>query len=678
MFWNDPGFIADFIRGFFAVLDSIGYFFLGGIFNIFFAIANANIFQGDLINTFYSRVQMILGILMIFRLSITLLQIILNPDLFKDNQKGAASLIKRIAIMLVLLSLIVPIDIPDTDGNPLNEQFRSNGILFGFLYQFQNSVVEDNILGKLILGSNTESTGSNEGGTQLPGMENVGDVITADIAKAFITPTLNDGFDDITEDNFEDAAACSDVVTPYFNSELTSGTLLDHINDTCNANGEVYAFNYTGFGGIIVSIVMTIIVIGFTLDVAVRAIKLAVLRLIAPVPIISYISPGQEKDGAFGNWVKTLTSTYLSLFIRLIIIYFGIYLIIILRENELVSWAHTSNALTTALANIFIIIGILVFMKDAPKFFQDMLGIKSDGKLFSGIGTMLGAAALTGGLVGSVATGVRAGWEEGAEFRDKSEKGTRGRMLRNIATGATAGLAGLTSGLGGAFVGAKALATTDKNVPSSVMSAMQKRNAMRASHSTALGRLSSEAYGMFTGRTLAEKDKQALEVNQAAVKQMQEWKSFTEGEAKKKGDFGYSKYGIYSATDGRTQIRAFNYERLVASMNAKDSSGNFKYGGLQYNVRDFDANVMGEILKSQNSRYVKAVFDGTEDNPGVLSNWELAKKALADADIDYKGEYLDPMVIGPTIGVASSKAQEMQTGMKHIKHIANHNANKSK
>lgn len=678
MFWSDPGFVANFFRAFFAILDRIGYFFLGGIFNIFFTVANADFFQSDVINTFYSRIQMILGILMIFRISITLLQIILNPDMFKDKQKGAGSLIKRIALMLVMLTLIVPLNISDTNGNPLNEQFKSNGILFGFLYQFQNSVVDDNVLGKLILGSNTANTTENEGGVELPGMSAVGDVITAEVAKAFITPASSDGSTEITEANYETAASCPDVVDSYFSPLVSSGALLDHVNDTCDNSGEVYAFSYTGFGGIVCAIVMTIIIIGFTLDIAVRAIKLALLRLIAPVPIISYISPGQEKDGAFGNWVKTLTSTYLGLFIRLIIIYFGIYLIIMLREGTLVVWPETESVLTSALAKIFIIIGILVFMKDAPKFFQDMLGIKGDGKLFSGIGTMLGAAALTGGIAGSVATGIRAGWAEGAEFRDKSEKGTLGRGLRNIATGANAGLAGLTSGLGGAFVGAKALATSDKKVPGSVMSAMQKRNAMRASHSTALGRLSSEAYGMFTGRTLAEKDKQALEVNQAAVKQMQEWKSFTEGEAKKKGDFGYSKGAIFSATDGISQVRAFNYERLVAAMNSKDTKGDFMYGGLKYNVRDFDANVMGEILKSQNSRYVKAVFNGTEDNPGVLSNWELAKKALSDANIDYEGEYLDPMAIGPTIGIASSKAQEMQTGMKHIKHIANHNANKSK
>ena len=53
MFWSDPGFVANFFRAFFAILDRIGYFFLGGIFNIFFTVANADFFQSNVINTFY-------------------------------------------------------------------------------------------------------------------------------------------------------------------------------------------------------------------------------------------------------------------------------------------------------------------------------------------------------------------------------------------------------------------------------------------------------------------------------------------------------------------------------------------------------------------------------------------------------------------------------------------------
>ena len=491
MFWGDPGIFSNFFRWFFSLLDSVGYFFLSGIFNVFFDIANAQFFQSGVIDTFFTRVQMILGVFMIFRISITLLQIIVNPDVFKDKQKGAGSIVMRIAVMLVLLTLIVPIDgISEDDLNPLNQQIRTNGILFGFLNQVQNTVVQDNVLGKLILGYNVDEDGSD---LQLNGLDSVGDVLTTEIAHAFITPTLNDDVDDnivITSENYEVVTACPTDIAPSLNPAVTSGALLDHINATCMVDGEeTYAFEYIGFGGLVCSIVMTIIVIGFTLDVAVRAIKLALLRLIAPIPIISYISPGQEKDGAFGNWVKTLTSTYLSLFIRLIIIYFGIYLIILLRNDDLVTWVDSS-----LLANIFIIIGILVFMKEAPKFFQDMLGIKGDGKLFSGIGTMLGAAALGGSLVGSVSSAAKTGYAEGQEMgHGKFRSGLRG---------IGAGIGGF---LGGTYLGGKALMTNDKKQASAVRAAMQKGIVRRGSGSTFFGRTKEGVYSMLTGSSLADK-----------------------------------------------------------------------------------------------------------------------------------------------------------------------------
>lgn len=515
--WSNPGFVSNFIRWFFSILDSIGYFFLSGIFNIFFTVANANFFQGDVINEFYERVQLILGIFMIFILSFTLLQIIINPDMFKDKQKGAGSLVMRVAVMLVLLTLIVPINVPE-DGNPLNEKINNNGILFGFLYQIQDTVVKDNVLGKLILGYNVADSEEDSGNLQLRGMESVGDVITAEIAHAFVTPALKDGYTEANADKesdnyYEKSALCPTDIKPSLNNQVTSGALLDHVNVTCKPEGgkEVYAFSYTGFGGVVCAIVMTIIIIGFTLDIAVRAIKLAILRLIAPIPIISYISPGQEKNGAFGNWVKTLTSTYLSLFIRLIIIYFGIYLIILLRNGDLVAGIKEAT-----LANVFVIIGILVFMKEAPKFFQDMLGIKGDGKLFSGIGTMLGAAALTGGLAGSVVTGVRAGWQEGQEYRDGAG-GKLSQFGRGFLTAGRAGLSGLAGGIGGAYAGGRAFMTSDKKVPGSVYSAMQKQMSRRAAHSTLFGRGFDKFSSAMTGMSPVDRmDAQIAGYNEAS------------------------------------------------------------------------------------------------------------------------------------------------------------------
>ena len=501
--FSEPGWLNDFLRTIFAGLDNVGYFFVEGIFNVFFTIVNADLFSGSLINQFYTRIQMILGILMIFRISITLLQMIVNPDMFKDKQKGAGSLVKRVAVMLVLLSLIVPLENIPEDNNPLNNQIRSNGILFGFLYQFQNSVIQDNVLGKLILGSNVDSI-SEESGSDIANMSDVGAVMSSTVAKAFIKPTLkSDAPDEInTQEDYQANIACpgedgGDVgARPYFSENLLrANTLVNHVNDTCQSNGEeVYVFDYTILGGLVSSIIMTIIIIGFTLDIAVRAIKLAILRLIAPVPIISYISPGQEKDGAFGNWVKTLTSTYLSLFIRLAIIYFGAYLIIVIFDGGFNIWPNGTSFATSLLASIFIIIGILVFMKEAPKFFQDMLGIKGDGKLFSGIGTMLGAAALTGGIAGSIASAAKTGYAEGQEMGHGK--------FRSALRGVGAGAGGF---LGGTYLGGKALMTNDKKQASAVRAAMQKGIVRRGSGSTFFGRAKEGAYSMLTGSSLADK-----------------------------------------------------------------------------------------------------------------------------------------------------------------------------
>ena len=587
MFWGDPGIFSNFFRWFFSLLDSVGYFFLSGIFNVFFDIANAQFFQSGVIDTFFTRVQMILGVFMIFRISITLLQIIVNPDVFKDKQKGAGSIVMRIAVMLVLLTLIVPIDgISEDDPNPLNQQIRTNGILFGFLNQVQNTVVQDNVLGKLILGYNVDEDGSD---LQLNGLDSVGDVLTTEIAHAFITPTLNDDVDDnivITSENYEVVTACPTDIAPSLNPAVTSGALLDHINATCMVDGEeTYAFEYIGFGGLVCSIVMTIIVIGFTLDVAVRAIKLALLRLIAPIPIISYISPGQEKDGAFGNWVKTLTSTYLSLFIRLIIIYFGIYLIILLRNDDLVTWVDSS-----LLANIFIIIGILVFMKEAPKFFQDMLGIKGDGKLFSGIGTMLGAAALGGSLVGSVSSAAKTGYAEGQEMgHGKFRSGLRG---------IGAGIGGF---LGGTYLGGKALMTNDKKQASAVRAAMQKGIVRRGSGSTFFGRTKEGVYSMLTGSSLADK---------------------------------------YD-----TKIQAYNdYSDLFSAFDAKadaDSVRRYTFNGETNTVKGFkeqyellrDANADETILKAALDRYKDAKKQlQTDVITGAYNDTSFAKQMRMDYD----------------------------------------------
>lgn len=670
----EPNWGWDLFRNILSFLDSAGYALVSGVYNVFFTVANAQIFSGDILDTFFSRIQLILATIMIFSLAITALNIIINPDAFKDKQKGAGKIVMRVILSLVMLTLVVPIDIPsNANKSPLNEQISNNGILFGFLYQFQNSVMKDNILGKLVLGSNVSSTTDGD----LDSMSDIGGTLATTVAKAFITPALKDTSDDPNVDPngiTDNDVLCSEVINDYDYGDpnLSYKSLIKYINVSCNSDeGEVYAFDYTPLLGLVCSIIMAIIILGFTIDVAVRAIKLALLRLIAPIPIISYIIPGQEKNGAFNNWVKTLTSTYVDLFLRIIIIYFGAYVILVISDREITIWQNGPGFYTSLFATVFIIIGVLMFMKQAPKFFQDMFGLKGDGKLFSGIGTMLGAAALTGGIAGSIATGARAAWEENKMAKRPAWMGVGGAIT-----------SGITSGIGGLVSGGRALATADKKAPSAVISAMQKGNAMRASHSTLPGRVASGAYGMFTGRTLAEKDQAILDLNKEAASQAKNLKSLEEEEAAK--NVAYIGYDLTDASGNTSHVNV-DYNSLMAAMEGTDANGNFTYQGVKYSRDSFGKHVTDDILKKTTQAYVdgtavlRANADSFAANGKIRSQKRTTDYAFSQAGGKAAETYGDGNYknLGPSIGAATEATTNMSTNIKNIKHRANHNANKN-
>ena len=85
------------------------------------------------------------------------------------------------------------------------------------------------------------------------------------------------------------------------------------------------------------------VIITYCISVATRVIQLAYLQLIAPVPILSYIS---DPEGSFKNWTKQCMTTYLDLFIRLAVVYFAIFLIMdIISEGIVINIGFTENPL---------------------------------------------------------------------------------------------------------------------------------------------------------------------------------------------------------------------------------------------------------------------------------------------------------------------------------------------
>ena len=403
---SEPGIIYDGLRSFCTIFDGIATTLLGGIYKVFFLVTNATIVSGDVIKVFYSRIQLILGILMIFKLAMSILNIIINPDVVKDQKQGPGKLVTRIVVALFMLTLVIPINIPNAADKSLNAYINDHGILFGFLYKAQDSILSENILAKLILGTSSNAYADD---MDVNNLSDVGNAMATTVLKVFIRINVKKDTDPPCEDSetCENTICAAEVNESHYAEEnVDPQVILSHINDSCGSgSSERYAFGYTPIIGAIVMLIMTIVITGFTVDIAVRAIKLAILRMVAPVPIISYINPPKQGGGAFDNWTKSLISTYVDLFVRLAIVYFGLFMIQIIMNGGMDIFGSNVQGFTftSGVAFIFIILGILVFMRQAPQFIKDVLGIKGKPMGNVGLSSLLGGTAMAiggGGLAG--------------------------------------------------------------------------------------------------------------------------------------------------------------------------------------------------------------------------------------------------------------------------------------
>lgn len=381
------------------VIDRPAYIILDLIYRVFFQVATADILSNEIVRTVYYRCQMVIGIFMLFKFAVTILEGIVDPTKITDKKQGAGKIITRIITSLVILALITPINIPNPKPG-WETELNNNGIIFGALYSLQDRILNNNTLGKLILGTlDNEKTKTNNSVAESASQ------FTKSIAKGFIRYNLKDSnleklqkptaegqeYEDIP-DNLACKSIDADIAKVY--DEGSAWDILSLVNTTCGSQRgglwgtmsgiaskifgtDSYVFAYSPIGGICAYII-AIILIGFTVDIAIRTIKLAVLRLIAPIPIISHMNiSAKESKGtdSFSLWVKAVTTTYIDLFVRLAVLYFVIAII-----QEIISPAGVKVDLGTgfaaAIAFVFIVIGLLLFARQAPKFFQDVLGLQ--------------------------------------------------------------------------------------------------------------------------------------------------------------------------------------------------------------------------------------------------------------------------------------------------------------
>lgn len=464
------------LRPFFAGIDHMIYSLIGWILEGIFTLANLQV-SVDLVKVIYQRIYVVLSLFMIFKLSISFLQYLTNPDAMTDKERGFGKLLTRIVIMLCML-VAVPILFfePVKDNKPILV------------------VLQDGVLGtlpKVILGmEETDSVTENA--------QNNGQIMAIQMLKSLYYPAAcdPDRTDIYNEETCNEEKSTNEISSlAQFKSSITS-----------NKDGY-YTYQYVWPMTTVAGVFLAVILLGIAIDVAIRVFKLLILQVIAPVPIMSYIDPKSSKDGAFGNWSKNLVSTYIDIFVKIGIVYIILMLISEVFKGSLFNEEIApGNFKLGAFIKVFLIIGLFKFAKDAPKFIKDALGMKDSGGggIFGGLSTLGAAAGTLGGaaagLIGGVAGGAAAATAAG----------------QNKALGALKGLGGGLAGAArGGIQGAKGAAKG--NLIKGMSGAISAQNALTqrkmeaaADGSTLLGRMGARSSKFFTGQDAADRDESRL------------------------------------------------------------------------------------------------------------------------------------------------------------------------
>ncbi len=567
-------------------------------YELFLAVGDATILNNEQIQPIFSRVGLILGIIMLFRLIFSFVQYMIDPDKISDKEAGMGNLIKKVLVVIIALGL-------------------SNWV-FTKAFEIQHIILEENTVGKVILGM----PGSSE-----IDMTEYGILFSYEIFSIFYHQS-----DGLTSEGLEDAEEINCGPSFY---DKNNGTLIRYIatykdfeaahmcvNEAGNPEGgnfgwgnKVYYTQFDGLTAIVVGIFVLWVLLMYTITLGVRVIKLAFLRIIAPVPILSYLSP--KKDTAFQRWIKQCVTTYLDLFIRLAIIYFALYLISMIFNStsgglNAATWLPADSNLWKWF-QLILVLGILLFAKKVPDLISDLFpGMGGKSGLDFGLGLksrtdFLGKNALKRGI-GALAGGAAIGFLGAAQgFRRMTAAGVQAtgkKRALNTLTGLGTGMfRGVTTGAKGGKIGSNL-----KNAYKTQVGASAATNKYIAAGGDSFKeRLSSSIAREFGFPTAYDRTMAEVNEKNRQIDKNDKISGQADRVSKGRDSIGDTLKGEIEGDKSKTTIDANVHRGAIDHLlregklaEIRDSNGNLSgYGFIlgEENVRDANGNIIGTRKK---------------------------------------------------------------------------------
>lgn len=472
----------------FLFLDGMIYGLIDSIFDVFNFLAKVNLFSNENYMKIVRNVYMILGLIMLFALSYSLLKAVINPDEFAKGEQSFPKMIKNVIISLAIIAVLPTV--------------------FNFAFNLQNTILNQHTIPRLILGE--EFDGNNN--------SSPGRLLSYNMFSAFLH--VNEEYCTKNNENetvfdTSDAKTCAeDIKTNKSNAKwykpwrLLNKSETFYDIDTSIKDGEIAMVNYNNFGEAVAEgklsylmLISTIcglyilwVLTNFCFDMAVRVIKLVFFQIIAPIPVVCRVIPGGKLKDVFSTWTKKTIGTFVDVFIRVGILYLGIFIIQLVIKNwpnlDVSKLSYTQGLIAKAL----VLMGTVIFIRQAPKLISDMFHLDT-GDMKLGLMDKLAAG---GGLMAAAATG---GLGLGA-VRNFAKSRRDGKGILSSAGSALTG--GLAAGIGAGYGARKAKnfndlkSATSKGI-SNQMDARKKVQNYIAKRKNEPGGVSGALWDDFTG-----------------------------------------------------------------------------------------------------------------------------------------------------------------------------------
>ncbi|MBR4693492.1 MAG: hypothetical protein IKP07_01660 [Bacilli bacterium] len=477
------------IAGVIILLDCIIYGLIGSAYKIFMAIASARLLTSDAYSTIANNLYAIIGVIMLFVLAYAIIRAIMDPDQMTKGELSGSSLVKNIAIAVIGLAIAPTIFEYLYQAQGLFVEHDVVGKIF-----FRNFDDNEIPLGTAGIGTSANDPcqdQSNQTAKANCYVKSIGGAVAAtSIWSAFFHPAEGYTADEITitaQELYDQAAlqyagcavAAGLAVAAVAMSWNPIGWLLggaavlccavaigtsqaaDNVQDLTNGDeislADAYNMSssgkgfsiYTGFIGkyqddgeieymwgvsTLCGIFALYSFVSFSIDMGVRAAKLAYYQIIAPIPIILQILPKFKKN--FTSYVTNLIQTFMEVFIRISVVYIVVYIICHLTDlfssteqlwgNQNLNWGER------ALALALLIMGLIIFAQSAPKIITESLGIGGGMGDFKSLGKKLKEGGFFGaaGLAGSMFRGAQHGYNDEEKNRHGQDPRFRDRLGR--------------------------------------------------------------------------------------------------------------------------------------------------------------------------------------------------------------------------------------------------------